>query len=129
MLQSRITLSLQAALVLFALAILHMTGSVLESLGVISDLFAVVGAVQVGRFFINEELRYEITAYAEEILNFDDLSASIMDLVDKFNGVEYEDVEEEIFNAFESGMFIDNNSLEDNTMIETVEDDKEDLDI
>lgn len=121
MLESRITLGLQAGLVLFTLGLVHIAGSVFGSLGIISDLFIVIGGIQTARFFLNETLRNDVYESLGEFLNLNDVAEFIADsikknITDDFN-------EEDLTEAFKS-MFmvnIDNNDLEDSSTEEEYE--------
>ena len=125
MLQARITLGLQATLILFVLGVVHMTGSVLSGLGIISDIFVVLGAIQTGRFFINEDLRYDVSEFLGELLNLNDISEGIVDIIDEVVEEDFEEVDdEELGNVFKSMFFVSNDDdddedLADNPMIQT----------
>ena len=88
MLQQRITLSLQASLLLLSLAVVHMGGSVLGNLGIISDIFVVVGFAQTVRFFLSSYIREDVSEAFEDFMDLEEVSESLTDLI---SGVTKED--------------------------------------
>lgn len=97
MLENRITLSLQATFILITLGLVHLTGSVLGRLGILSDLFVVIGAIQTVRFFINEDLRFDVSEFLGEFLQLSDVAEFIADKLDE---VIVDEVTEEEFEAY-----------------------------
>ena len=81
MLQQRVTLALQATLILLTLSIVHMIGSVFGGLGIISDAFVAIGLVQAIRFAFNSDVRYEVQESFDDFLNLEELSEATTELV------------------------------------------------
>jgi len=81
MLQQRVTLALQATLILLTLSIVHMIGSVFGGLGIISDTFVAIGLVQAIRFAFNSDVRYEVQESFEDFINLEELSDATTNLV------------------------------------------------
>lgn len=81
MLQQRITLSLQAGLLLLTLAIIHMGGSVLGGLGIISDLFVVIGFSQTVKFFLDSYMRDEVSEAFQDFIDLESLSQEVTGVV------------------------------------------------
>ena len=81
MLQQRVTLALQATLILLTLSIVHMIGSVFGGLGIISDAFVAIGLVQAIRFAFNKDVRKEVQEFFADFLNLDELGISATNLV------------------------------------------------
>lgn len=95
-LETKINLGIKLLGLVIVVLMLHSVSSMLNNLGILTDLFIVIGVYQSGKFLTNKELRNATINKTKEIVDIsslDDFVNSTMTVVNNFTKEETNDVE------------------------------------
>ena len=84
MLENKISVGLKLVLVAILLSVVHALSSVLGNLGIITDLLLILGTYEAFKLSTNSEERLEYLDKIDDFVDVDELSVSIVDLVNLF---------------------------------------------
>lgn len=93
-LETRLSIGVKGVMVLIVVLLLHSTSNVLNHLGILSDLFIIIGVYRAGQFLTNKELRQNSINKAKELVNIESIDKVISDIVDTINKTKAEIKEE-----------------------------------
>lgn len=96
-LNTKINLGIKLLIGLVILVMLHNACSIFNNLGILTDLFIIIGVYQSGRFLINKEVRTSVINKTQEIIdfeNFDSFINNVIDLVNKNTQSNFEEGKE-----------------------------------
>lgn len=84
-LETRLSIGIKGVMVLIVVLLLHSTSSILNHLGILSDLFIIIGVYQAGQFLTNKELRQNSINKAKELIDTESIDKVINDIVNTIN--------------------------------------------
>lgn len=70
-LRTKVNLSIKLLGLFIILLMLHNISGIVDNLGIITDLFIIIGAYQTGEFFINKEVRTSIINKSKQLIDFE----------------------------------------------------------
>lgn len=97
-LNTKISLAVKILIALVSLVMLHNASSILNNLGIITDLFIIIGVYQSGKFLTNKEVRTSVIDKSKELIDFesfDGLIDNVIDLINKTTAEASKEVESE----------------------------------
>lgn len=84
-LNTKISLGVKILIALICLVILHNASSILNNLGIITDLFIIIGVYQSGKFLTNKETRTSVIDKSKELIDFESFDRFIDNVIDTIN--------------------------------------------
>lgn len=84
-LNTKISLGVKILIALICLVMLHNASSILNNLGIITDLFIIIGVYQSGKFLTNKEIRTSVIDKSKELIDFESFDGFIDNVIDLIN--------------------------------------------
>lgn len=84
-LNTKISLAVKILIALVSLVMLHNASSILNNLGIITDLFIIIGVYQSGKFLTNKEVRTSVIDKSKELIDFESFDGFIDNVIDLIN--------------------------------------------
>lgn len=84
-LNTKISLAVKILIALVSLVMLHNASSILNNLGIITDLFIIIGVYQSGKFLTNKEVRTSVIDKSKELIDFESFDGFIYNVIDLIN--------------------------------------------
>mgnify|MGYP000051674964 CR=1 FL=1 len=120
-LNTKISLGVKILIALICLVILHNASSILNNLGIITDLFIIIGVYQSGKFLTNKEIRTSVIDKSKEIIDFESFDGFIDNVIDLINNTATEASKTEVSDfKFNIDDLLDSNPLTTSTEKEEV---------
>lgn len=84
-LETRLSVGIKAIGLLVIILVLHSASSVLNNLGILTDLFIIIGVYQAGQFLINKETRQNIISKAKELVDTESIDNMVSEVAETIN--------------------------------------------
>lgn len=84
-LRTKINLGVKLLGLFIILLMLHNVSSILNNLGIITDLFIIIGVYQSGKFLTNKEVRTSVIDKSKELIDFESFDGFIDNVIDLIN--------------------------------------------
>ena len=120
-LNTKINLGIKLLLSLIFLILLHNVSSILNNLGIITDLFIIIGVYQSGKFLTNKEIRRSVIDKSKELIDFESFDGFINNIIDIINNTATEASKTKVSDfKFSIDNLLDSNPLTTSTEKEDV---------
>lgn len=81
-LETRLSIGIKAIGLLVIVLVLHSASSVLNNLGILTDLFIIIGVYQAGQFLTNKESRQNIINKAKELVDTESIDNMVSEVAE-----------------------------------------------
>lgn len=116
-LNTKIRFGVKILIALICLVMLHNASSILNNLGIITDLFIIIGVYQSGKFLTNKEIRTSVIDKSKELIDFESFDGFIDNVIDLINNTATEASKTEVSDF----KFSIDDLLESNTLTASTE--------